>query len=394
MKKVISSERIPIKMWLDDLEDSALEQAKNLANLPFSCKHIALLPDSHMGAGVPIGSVVATQGIVTPNAVGRDISCGVLAIKFNKLVEEIDIITLKKIMGDIRKEVPMGLNQKHDDPLSEVLMPEYRYLDDLPIVKREWLNARKSLKTLGSGNHFFELQKDTEGYLWVMVHSGSRNLGSKVADHYDKIAKKLNEKYFSKVDVKQDLAFLLMDTEEGQTYWKEMNYCMLYAWENRALMGMEACNIVNNYFSEVTPLIAKTIHISHNYAAYENHFGVNYIIHRKGAIRAKDGELGIVPGSQGSKSYITKGLGNVESFESSSHGAGRTMSRSKAKKQLNLADEIKILDDQGIIHGMRQDKDLDEAVSAYKDINIVMENQKDLTEIFMELSPIASMKGQ
>jgi tRNA-splicing ligase RtcB len=394
MKKVISTERIPIKLWLDDLEDSALEQAKNVANLPFACKQVILLPDSHYGFGCPVGTICATQGIVIPSVVGRDISCGILAIKFNKLAEEIDTATLKKIMGGIRKEVPMGLNQKHDDPLPEELMPEYRYLDDLPIVKREWINARKSLKSLGSGNHFFELQKDTEGYLWVMIHSGSRNLGSKVADHYDKIAKNLNERYFSKVDVKHDLAFLLMDTEEGQTYWKEMNYCMLFAEQNRLLMGQAACNVINDFISLPTSCGVRSIGISHNYAAYENHFGVNYIVHRKGAIRAKDGELGIVPGSQGSKSYITKGLGNAESFESSSHGAGRTMSRSKAKKQLNLADEIKILDDQGIIHGMRQNKDLDEAVSSYKDISIVMENQKDLTEIFMELSPIASMKGQ
>lgn len=390
MEKVITTERIPIKMWLDDLEDSALDQAKNLANLPFSCKHIAILPDSHMGAGVPIGSVVATQGVVIPNSVGRDISCGVIACKLNKQVCGIDNNTFKKIMGDIRKEIPMGLNQKHANPLPEEFMPEYKYMDDIPIVKREWANARKSLKTLGSGNHFFELQKDDRGYLWIMVHSGSRNLGSKVADHYDKIAKKLNEKYFSKVDPKQDLAFLPMDTEEGQTYWKEMSYCMLFAAQNRLMMLMTAVDIVNNY--TYSPLL-HAVHISHNYAAYENHFGVNYIIHRKGAIRARREDVGIVPGSQGSKSYITQGLGNVDSFMSSSHGAGRAMSRSKAKKELNLISEIKILEDQGIIHGMRSIQDLDEAVSAYKDINIVMDNQKDLTEIIVELSPLVSMKG-
>jgi tRNA-splicing ligase RtcB len=258
------------------------------------------------------------------------------------------------------------------------------------IVVKELINARKSLGSLGSGNHFLELQKDTEEYLWVMIHSGSRNLGSKVADHYNNIAKELNERYYSTVDTKQELAFLPTDIIEAREYFNEMKYCIKFAYLNRQQMLIKTQDVITSVLPGIR--FELPINVAHNYAVYEHHFGENFIIHRKGAISAKKDEIGIVPGSQGTKSYIVRGLGNPDSFMSSSHGAGRVMGRKDAIRRLNLVDEIKILDDQGIIHGIRNQKDLDEAPSSYKDINEVMKNQEDLVEIVTELSPIAVIK--
>jgi tRNA-splicing ligase RtcB (3'-phosphate/5'-hydroxy nucleic acid ligase) len=223
-----------------------------------------------------------------------------------------------------------------------------------------------------------------------MIHSGSRNLGSKVADYYNKLAIKLNEKWFSSIPKEWELAFLPIDTQEAHDYSNEMNYCIEFALANRKLM-MD--RIINIFKYETQYKINLTININHNYARWENHYGENVIVHRKGATSAKLGEIGIIPGSQGSHSYIIKGLGNKESFESCSHGAGRSMGRNEATKKLNLENEIKILEDQGIIHSIRSIKDLDEATSSYKNIDTVMKNQKDLVEILVELQPIAVIKG-
>ena len=408
MKKVITTENKPIKLWLDDIEDGALEQAKNLANLPFIFKHVAIMPDSHQGYGMPIGGVLATENVIIPNAVGVDIGCGMCAVQTS--LTEIDTETLKKIMGEIRKVVPVGFN-KHKEMQEIDLMPKAdgSLMDNFPIIYREYDNALKSLGTLGGGNHFIEIQKGSDGYIWIMIHSGSRNLGFKVAEHYNKIAIELNKKYYSSVDEKQELAFLPVDSEEGQAYIREMNYCVDYAFANRKLMMDRIKDIFtkiayetgfsvngdtviasipesNIYFDEM-------INIAHNYARQENHYGKNVWMHRKGATSARGGEIGIIPGSQGTKSYIVKGKGNKESFESCSHGAGRKMGRKQAQKDLNLEDEIKKLDDMGVIHNIRNIRDLDEAPSAYKDIDIVMENQKDLTEIVVELTPLAVIKG-
>jgi tRNA-splicing ligase RtcB len=316
MKQIISTERIPIKLWLDDIEDGALKQAKNLANLPFTHKHVVALPDTHSGYGMMIGGVIATQGYVIVNAVGKDISCGVIARKTNKNTSEIDAETLKQIMGNIRLLIPVGLNGKHKDPQPEDLMPRVELsVSEAPILTREYNNARKSIGTLGSGNHFLELQKDPEGYLWVMIHSGSRNLGSKVADHYNNIAKKLNEKYFSSVLPNQELAFLPVDTEDAQNYFNEMKYCMAFAQANRNRMMTLVCQVFDDIFKGDIQF-EDPINIAHNYAKYENHFGNNYIIHRKGATSAREGEIGIIPGSQGTKSFIVRGKGNPDSFNS------------------------------------------------------------------------------
>jgi len=386
MKQVISTEKRPIKLWLDDIEDGALDQTKNLANLPFIFKHIAIMPDSHQGYGMPIGGVMATEGVVVPNAVGVDIGCGMCAVKTS--LTEIDTETLKKIMGEIRKVIPLGFGH-HKEMQSDNLMPDFTNIKtDKPTIYKEFDSARKQLGTLGGGNHFIEIQKGDDGHIWIMIHSGSRNLGFKVAKHYNDIAKELNAKWLSSVLKKVDLAFLPIKTKEAKAYMREMNYCVEFALANRKLM-MER---VKDCFAGKTKgfICDDMINIAHNYAVFENHFGKNVLIHRKGATLAREGTIGIIPGSQGTKSYIVEGLGNKDSFESC-HGAGRKMGRKDAERTLDLAEEQKKLE--GIIHSVRGVKDLDEASGAYKDISVVMDNQKDLVKILVELSPLAVIKG-
>jgi len=386
IKKVVSTERLPIKIWLDDLEDQALAQAKNLANLPFAVKHIAIMPDSHPGYGMPIGSVLATKAVVVPNAVGVDIGCGMCAQKTN--LKDISVNELKQILGIIRNTIPVGFNQ-HNEKQDEALMP--KNWEELTIVKRNYSKARKQLGTLGGGNHFVEIQKGDDGCIWVMIHSGSRNLGYNVAKHYNDQAIKLNERHHSVVTKDKQLSFIPIEDKLAKDYIAEMNYCVDFALANRKQMMQRTMEAIK----EVKGIIEtdSLINESHNFAAWENHFNSNVFVHRKGATRAYKGELGMIPGSQGTKSYIVRGLGNEESFKSCSHGAGRKLGRKQAQRELDLAKEIKFLEDQNIVHSIRNKGDLDESSSAYKDINIVMENQKDLTEVVVELQPLGVLKG-
>lgn len=386
MNKVLSSESKPIKMWLDNVEESAMNQAKNLANLPFTFSHVALMTDCHAGYGMPIGGVLATTGVVIPNAVGVDIGCGMCALKTS--ISDIDKESLLEIVELIKKDVPVGFNhqkEKQDDDL----MPSLCH--DMPVCTSEYESARYQLGTLGGGNHFIEIQKDDDGVVWIMIHSGSRNLGKKVADHYNKLAVSLNELWHSKVDKKSELAFLPLDTNEAKEYLSEMNFCVEFALANRKLI-MER---VKDCFKKVFPNVdfENFINIAHNYASLEHHYGRNVMVHRKGATYAGLGQIGIIPGSQGTKSYIVEGKGNPQSFCSCSHGAGRRMGRKDAQRNLSLDDEIRLMNEKGIIHGIKSVEDLDEAAGAYKDIDIVMSNQKDLVDILVELSPIAVIKG-
>ncbi|HIJ39494.1 MAG TPA: RtcB family protein [Deltaproteobacteria bacterium] len=393
MNQVISTEEKPIKLWLDDIEEGALEQAINLANLPFIFKHIAIMPDAHQGYGMPIGGVMATLGVIVPNAVGVDIGCGMCAIRTSLKI--LAHPAIKEIMGGsaeckggIRSKIPVGFNH-HSKKQDEKWMPEPT--DYTPIVKTQYNSALKQVGTLGGGNHFIEIQKGSDGYIWVMVHSGSRNIGYQVAKHYNDLAVKLNEKWFSLVPKKWELAFFPLDSEEGQTYSAEMQYCVDFALSSRSLMIERIKESILDILPEVT--FGEMLNIAHNYAAMENHFNKNVMIHRKGATKAYIDQLGIIPGSQGSASYIVRGLGNPESFKSCSHGAGRKMSRSRAQRELNLDVEKKRLDDLGIVHAIRNKKDLDEAAGAYKDISAVMANQEDLVSVEVELNPLAVIKG-
>lgn len=387
MININSTERIPIKMWVSDLEESALKQAGNLANLPFAFKHVALMPDAHCGYGMPIGGVLATQGVVIPNAVGVDIGCGMCAVKTN--IEDLDSESLKKIMSGIRSRIPLGFS-KHAQAQDESLMPETEHVPE--VIKTHYQNALYQLGSLGGGNHFIEIQYGSDKCIWVMIHSGSRNLGKQVADHYNKLAKNLNSRWHSQVPSNWDLAFLPIESPEAKEYINAMQYCVDFAFANRKLMMERVQEAFKSVLSE--PLeFSEIINIAHNYAAWEHHFGKDVIVHRKGATSAREGEIGIIPGSQGTKSYIVEGLGNPQSFHSCSHGAGRKMGRKQAQRELDLQEEINRLDEKGILHAIRGKKDLDEAAGAYKDIHQVMENQKDLVKILVELEPLAVVKG-
>jgi len=419
--KVISSEKLPIKMWLDEVEDSCMAQIKNLANLPFAFKHIAIMPDSHTGYGMPIGGVLATKGVVIPNAVGVDIGCGMIAVRTS--LKEITTEQLKTILGKIRLRVPVGYKH-HGKPQIGVMPKKTGQFD---IVDQEFGSAMKQIGTLGGGNHFIEIQKEVgrtrckqcgdspsiynlngenecivcrskrfyqDGNIWIMIHSGSRNLGYKVAKYYNNIAYDLNKKWYSDTylpkNKENSLAFFPMGTGEYNSYIKEMNYCLEFALANRKLM-MERTKQI--FCEESNCEFENAINIHHNYATMENHFGQNVMIHRKGATSARKGQLGIIPGSQGTKSYIVRGLGNPESFNSCSHGAGRKMGRNQARRELNLEEEQKKLEDKGILHSVRSIKQLDESSGAYKDIAVVMANQSDLVEIIVELTPLGVIKG-
>lgn len=387
--KVFGTEGIPVKCWLNELEDGALIQAVNLANLPFAFKHIAIMPDCHQGYGMPIGGVLATNNVIIPNAVGVDIGCGMSAVKTS--LKNIEIEDLKKIMGEVRLRIPVGFEHR-PTRCDEDLMPKLPVLIGR-VIDSQYDSARKQIGTLGGGNHFIEFQKDTSGFVWVMIHSGSRNLGKRVADFYNKLAVELNGKWFSSVPASHDLAFLPCDSDEANDYFSEMKYCVEFAFANRALMMKEIQEVILNVLPKEAVEFEPIINIAHNYAAWENHFGKNVVVHRKGATLAREGTVGIIPGSQGTRSYIVKGLGNPQSFMSCSHGAGRKMSRAQACNTLSLEDEIRKLDEMGIVHGIRHKKDLDEASGAYKNIDDVMKNQSDLVEIVEELTPIAVIKG-
>lgn len=393
MKVITSPEvhRLPIKSWCPDLEETALSQALNLTELPFAFKHIALMPDAHSGYGMPIGGVMATEGYIIPNAVGVDIGCGMCAVKM-PIKEALDQDTLKYIMNMIRKDIPLGF-KKHSkaQPESKMPLPVYEMLHGT-IVYNEYLNARKSLGTLGGGNHFIEIQYGSDGHLWIMVHSGSRNLGKQVADYYNKVAIELNEKYYSVVPKAHQLAFLEIDSVDGQNYIDEMNYCVEFAKLNRREMMSRVIGIFYTML-DIQEDHDEAIDVAHNYARMEHHYGRNVMIHRKGATSAKQGEIGIIPGSQGSMSYIVKGKGNTESFMSCSHGAGRRMGRKQAQRELNLDIEIANLDGKGIVHSIRTEKDLDESPGAYKDVEVVMDNQTDLVTPMIQLRPLAVIKG-
>ena len=384
MIQKIETERIPIKLWLEDIEEGALQQAKDLANLDIAFRHIAIMPDSHQGYGMPIGGILATIDAIIPNAVGVDIGCGMCSLRTN--LQEIEIDDLKKVMGRIRETVPVGFKH-HEEKQNEEWMPVLE--EDLPIVSREYERGKYQVGTLGGGNHFIEIQKGSDGYIWIMVHSGSRNIGYTVANHYHKKAVEETKKRGN--GVPKDLSYFVRGTEEYDNYFKEMNFCIEFALQNRKLM-MER---VKDAFVEFMPSVefSNFINKPHNFAAWETHFGEKLMVHRKGATRAEKGEWGMIPGSQGTSSFLVKGKGNPLSFNSCSHGAGRLMSRTEARKTLDLKAEVAQLKEMGVLHALRHKKDLDEAPSSYKDINEVMALQKDLVDIKVELTPLAVIKG-
>lgn len=401
--------RHPIKIWLEnkeDLEESCLEQAIHLANLPFIHKWVALMPDTHTGKGMPIGGVIATEDVIIPNAVGVDIGCGMIFTPTNiKLSDVKEIMTgngslIQAIIGDILRNIPVGVNRHKTKQPSKVLdkaLTEMRLYEKnqelVPLIE----DAYYQVGTLGGGNHFIELQVDEEGYVGIMIHSGSRHLGKSICDYFHNIATELNKQWHSEVPEEYRLAFLPVHTKEGKEYINWMKLALDYAYENRQKMMERTMEIVSKYvekYAGITVEYGETINCHHNYAALENHFGKNVWVHRKGATRVREGEIAVIPGAMGSYSYVVEGLGNPESFCSSSHGAGRNYSRTGAKQAFSVEQVMVDLKAQGVILGKQKKNDVaEECRFAYKDIDMVMENQKDLVKPVKKLKTVGVVKG-
>lgn len=380
--------RVHIKGWLDRdsyFNDAELvDQVEGITRLPFVFHHVVLSADAHTGYAMPIGGVVACTGVVVPSMVGSDIACGMRYTKTNIKVADVTRETIVKLITGIKKVVPIG-NIWHKEPQDKKYLP---FKLRPSISAREYDKALHYIGTLGGGNHFIQLSEDG-GYLSVMLHSGSRNLGDRIYTHYHKVAQKLNDKWYSTVP--KELAFLPLDTEEGQDYLNEMQYAILFAECNRKLMMLRIKEVITEEFPMI--MFDDDLDVNHNYARMENHFGKNVMVHRKGAISVREGKLGIIPSDQGSLSYIVRGKGNPDSFMSCSHGAGRAMSRREAKRVLNFDEEVAKLDGKGIVHSLTGEEKLDEAISCYKNIDEVMANQTDLVDVVSTLQPLGVIKG-
>lgn len=395
---VLNKARVPVKIWspLDQVESSALDQLTNTANLPFVFKHVAAMPDVHLGNGATVGSVIATKGAICPAAVGVDIGCGMMAIKTDldyRVVQD----KIKDIRHSIERSIPVG-HESNKKIITSVAnwqgWAEYKNLNAAKThakTKELFERAQRQLGSLGGGNHFIEICLDTENNVWVMLHSGSRNIGKSLAEMHIYGAKQEMKKMFISLP-DPDLAYYVEQTQSYNEYMFDLMWAQEYAAANREeMMKRVMKDISYSIFKEdgkVGNLMEVNCH--HNYVSKENHYGENVLVTRKGAVRARSGDLGIIPGSMGAKSYIVRGLGNKESFDSCSHGAGRRMSRSEAKRTFSLEDLAKQTEG---VECRKDDGVLDEIPSAYKDIDQVMDNQKDLVEIVAQLKQIMCIKG-
>lgn len=401
--------KVPVKVWLQDkkdLEESCLEQACHLSQLPFLSGPVCLMPDTHTGMGMPIGGVIAAEGVIIPNAVGVDIGCGMAYTETNIRLEEIrEIMTgngtlIQAMIGDIMRNIPAGFAHHKS------VMPCYtldRAFDEMDRYEEdgELLGQLEAgyfqIGTLGGGNHFIELQADDQGYLAVMLHSGSRHFGKTVCDYFHNKARELNQRWYSQVPDSYRLAFLPVDTAEGRQYLNWMQLSMDFARENREKMMLAVKAILEKWIGKYTQLnleFSHDINCHHNYAALETHFGKEVWVHRKGAVRAADGELAVIPGAMGSYSYVVMGKGNPESYCSSSHGAGRQYSRKGAMEAFSCEQVIRDLADQGVVLGKKRKDDVaEESRFAYKDIEAVMDNQRDLVVPVKRLKTVGVVKG-
>ncbi|HET6636917.1 MAG TPA: RtcB family protein [Streptomyces sp.] len=388
--------RVPIRMWADPatVEDAAMQQLRNVSTLPW-IKGLAVMPDVHYGKGATVGSVIAMKGAVCPAAVGVDIGCGMSAVK-TSLTENDLPGDLSRLRSKIEQAIPVGRGM-HDDPVEPGDlhgMPTNGW-DDFwsrfdgvaEAVKFRQGRAVKQMATLGGGNHFVEVCTDTSGSVWLMLHSGSRNIGKELADFHIGVAQKLPH---NQGLVDRDLAVFVADTPQMAAYRHDLFWAQEYARYNRALMMGLLQNVVRKEFKKAKPVFEQVISCHHNYVAEEQYDGMDLLVTRKGAIRAGSGEYGIIPGSMGTGSYIVKGLGNAESFQSASHGAGRRMSRNAAKRRFSerdLAEQTRGVEcrkDSGVV---------DEIPGAYKPIEQVIEAQRDLVEVVAKLKQVVCVKG-
>lgn len=395
MKAVLAGERVPVKLWteIEGVESAALDQLKKLSALPFVYHHVAVMPDVHVGIGATVGSVVATKGAVCPATVGVDIGCGMMALKTALKREQLG--DLKTLRHDIERGIPVGFGQ-HQNPLPEAMKFIHAQPGPLADFSRETEKAAKQLGTLGGGNHFIELTEDEEGRVWIVLHSGSRGIGNQLATKFIQQAKGDMKKFFISLP-DPDLAYFVQGTKEFKDYLDTVKWCQEYAYVNRELMMSAVLNTLVHRLRQQTGddyavffRDSEAINCHHNYIALEHHFGDNVIVTRKGAIRAQAGDKGIIPGSMGAPTFIVEGLGNADAFNSAPHGAGRKMSRTRAKAEFTVEDLQKQTE------GIESRKDsgvLDEIPGAYKPIQQVIDNSSDLVKVVAKLTQFLNIKG-
>ncbi|VVS91007.1 RtcB family protein [Desulfoluna spongiiphila] len=383
---------LPIKSWCTDLDEGAMRQARNLQQHPVLVGHVALMPDCHLGYGMPIGGVVAADHAIIPNAVGVDIGCGMMALQTDLASDALSRDDLRRLLTQVKERVPLGFSRhKKEQSWDGFSRQRPRFIKD-----GAWKTARESLGSLGGGNHFIEVQKGDDGSLWLMIHTGSRNLGKTIAEYHHKKALAWCRKHGVPLP-DDDLAFFPTETPEGMAYIEDMNLALAYAMENRRRIMTALAHSLESLcpFSQ-----KRLVNIHHNYASLEAHDGKQVWVHRKGATSAARGEAGIIPGSMGTPSYIVEGLGNPESFRSCSHGAGRAMGRNQASRILDPEHCTAAMGDvvfdrwHTIRHGKLKGRpDLGEAPQAYKAIEAVMAAQADLTRPVVRLFPLGVVKG-
>ncbi|ENO91787.1 hypothetical protein C662_15031 [Thauera sp. 28] len=396
VKTVLDGSAVPVRIWTDDIDEGSKAQLANIASLPFIHHHVAAMPDVHLGIGATIGSVIATHRAIIPAAVGVDIGCGMVAARLSLTANDIDEKRLKKVFDQISRDVPVGRDQHADGRvLVDAVRPFEAGLKALTERHPQLLKAfgkfskwANQMGTLGGGNHFIEVCLDEHEQVWVMLHSGSRGIGNAIATYFIELARKDTARHM--IDLPdRDLAYFAEGSEHFADYVEAVHWAQEYAMANRqAMLDLVLAGLARH----LPPFTVTTevVNCHHNYVAREHHYGADVWVTRKGAIRAGQGELGIVPGSMGARSYIVRGKGNAESFCSSAHGAGRRMSRTAATKRFTEADLAR--QTEGVI--CRKDKGVvDEIPGAYKDIDEVMANQRDLTEILHRLKQVVCVKG-
>ncbi|MFT3695390.1 MAG: RtcB family protein [Kofleriaceae bacterium] len=383
----LKGDKVDILAWAEptEIDSEAINQLKMVTTLPWVFHHVAAMPDVHAGKGATVGSVIAMKDAVSPAAVGVDIGCGMAAVQTNLTASDLPE-SLKAIRERLEDLIPVGFNE-HSSSVNRYedkkFWGEFKDLDEK--VQDLHGKARKQLGSLGGGNHFIELCLDTQQRVWLMLHSGSRNIGKSLAEIHMARAQKLAH---NRMLPDRDLAVFLAGTPEMAAYRHDLFWAQNYARKNREVMLALYKQTMKEFFPQAE--FGEEVHCHHNYVAEENHFGEDVLVTRKGAIRAGAGDLGIIPGSMGTRSYIVRGLGNPQSFESASHGAGRRMSRAAAKRKFTVEDlkaqtaGVECRKDQAVV---------DEIPGAYKDIDRVMEQQRDLVEVVAELKQVLCVKG-
>lgn len=408
------SQRVPIKAWTGDMpiEASAMDQLYNVASPPFIHKHVAVMPDVHYGKGATVGSVIPTKGAIVPAAVGVDIGCGMMAQRTSLTASDLPD-SLLALRTEIERRIPHGRTNNggpgdrgawhdlpqsiasatHSDEMIKGLTRIQASAPDLFEGRNPWTRERiaRHLGTLGGGNHFVEVCLDEEQRVWIMLHSGSRGIGNRIGSYFIERAKEDMRRWFINLP-DADLAYIPQGSDLFDDYCAAVKWAQDYALLNRRLMMVAAIQAVEETLNTqcLIALEHQAVNCHHNYVSWENHFGENVIVTRKGAVRAREGDLGIIPGSMGAKSFIVRGKGNADSFHSCSHGAGRKMSRGEARRTFTLADH------EAATAGVecRKDADvIDETPGSYKDIEAVMAAQSDLVDVVHTLKQVLCVKG-